>query len=158
MSEIEEYYKTAIKELSIKLNEADIKISLQRRASSNFNRRTADGGENVLQAKETATEDFNTAIKMITKEINRLLNLLWHENEPETPVSDEETDGKLSSEREEVVMKLMEKIGSCFSVTEALKERYNGQKVLISRARERIKSQLQIIDDLKRVNSEEKVR
>ena len=102
-----------------------------------------ENGDNRKMVISANKGDFKTIIDILNQDIDNLLNLLCHEEENSNPIQTL-PEHTLTNNKVEV-LELREKFQSCYSVTKTLKERYNQQKVLIKRARERIKSQIEDI-------------
>ena len=104
-------------------------------------------------AEKASKEKLKVIIGVITEDIDNLLKLLYYGEEnisllKEIPSTDLQIE----------IVDLREKLQSCFSVTTTLKRGYNQQKVLIKKARERIKSQIEDIHYLKDFQNKESLR
>ena len=112
--------------------------------------------DNAQKVEAASKGNFKTIINIITQDTNNLLNMLCHEKENRSPVKEIPKD-RITDYQIEMV-ELRGKMLTCFSITKTLKERYNQQKQLIRRARERIKSQVQDIHHLTESQNKESER
>ena len=112
--------------------------------------------DNIEKVSVTNVGHFKTIMIIITEDIENLQNLLWYEQENTNPIKELPED--ISPVNQIEIVNLREKLHSCFSITKTLKERYNKQKLLITRARERIKSQMIVIHQLKSSQNENNIK
>lgn len=81
------------------------------------------------------------------QDAENLLNLLCRENEYQLP--GREIPDSVSPDHQKILHDLRDKLQTCYSISKTLKQRFQQQKLLIKKAQERIKGQLQQFNDYK---------
>lgn len=87
------------------------------------------------------------------RDAENLLNLLCREEENQLPVK--EIPDSMLPDHQKILHELRDKLQSCYSISKTLKQRFQQQKLLIRKAQERIKNQIQELNECKEINAKE---
>ena len=93
-------------------------------------------------------------MSIAVRDAENLLNLLAEEEENNIPA--QKLPDSIPPEHRKMFLDLQEKLYSCHTIIKTVKKRYQQQKSLIRKAQERIKFQIQEIQHVNEMRSEEK--